>query len=357
MDHPEYNTLLPPRERGQHLRFEDRCEIRALKRAGYSNRKIAQQVNCSPSTVANELKRGTASNVGKRGRPYEYSPRRGQAVYNEHRKNSHRPYKLEQDSRFFRWVRERVLSSEKWSLDVCAGTAKERNLFSPAEMVCTRSLYRALWNGRLELTPFDLPEALSRKRHRVSRPRNRRVYGRSIDERPTEVLSGQEFGHWEIDTVVGKRAGREAVVLTLVEKQSRYLIAMRLSGKNSDAVSTAMDRLRQEYSEHFPEVFRSITSDNGAEFSELSKLEEHGTGVYFAHPYSSWERPQNERANRMLRRYLPKGKSMAGFSFEQIEWFADSLNGLPRRILNYRTSAELFDTALDQIYRIDSTVA
>ena len=222
-------------------------------------------------------------------------------------------------------------------------------------MVCSRSLYHALWSGRLGLTAFDLPEALSRKKHRLPGRRHKRLYGRSIDERPAVVSTCAEFGHWEIDTVVGRRAGREAVVLTLLEKRSRYLIAIRISGKTSDAVMAAMETLHQMYQERFPQVFRTITADNGTEFSELSQLEAWGTAVYFAHPYSSWERPQNERHNRLLRRYLPKGRSLERFSEEQVLWFADAVNSLPRKVLNYQTPEDLFDRALDQLYTVSST--
>lgn len=82
------NTL--PHERGQHLKFENRCEIKALHKQGYSYRQIAKALNCSPSTVGYELKRGTATKTTHRGRPTEYVPSRGQAVYYENRKRSGR---------------------------------------------------------------------------------------------------------------------------------------------------------------------------------------------------------------------------------------------------------------------------
>lgn len=330
--------------------------IQVLHKNHCSNREIARRLHCSPSTVTNELKRGTPPRTGKRGRPFEYSAQRGQAVYTEHRKSCHRRPKLRKDSPFFRWVRERVASRDKWSLDVCAGYAKRHHLFIQDQMVCSRSLYHALWNGRLGLTSFDLPEALGRKKHRLRGRRNKRLYGRSIDERPAEVSAAAEFGHWEIDTVVGRRAGKEAVILTLLEKQTRYLLAIKLPGKTSEAVQTAMKTLHEAYHEHFTKVFRSITSDNGTEFSELSQCEGWGTRVYFAHPYSSWERPQNERHNRFLRRYLPKGKSIEQFSPEQIQWYSDEINSLPRKVLNYQTPEDLFDRALDQLYSVGSTV-
>ena len=112
--------------------------------------------------------------------------------------------------------------------------------------------------------------------------------------------------------------------------------------------------LREEYGEeYFSDVFKSITADNGSEFAELSSIEEWGTAIYFAHPYSSWERPQNERQNRVLRKYIPKGKSIESYSADQILMFADEINALPRRSLGYRTPEELFDEFLDLVYSVD----
>ena len=176
--------------------------------------------------------------------------------------------------------------------------------------------------------------------------------GRSIEERPAHVGPGGEFGHWEIDTVLGRRAGGGAAVLTLVEKRTRYLVALPLSSRSAGAVETALLGLHAEYGARFAKVFKSVTSDNGTEFSELSRLEAWGTAVYFAHPSRSGERGQNERHNGLLRRFLPKGTALAPYTADALFWIADEINRLPRRILDYRTPDELFENELDKIYKI-----
>ena len=124
----------------------------------------------------------------------------------------------------------------------------------------------------------------------------------------------------------------------------------RISGKTSEAVNAAMAMLREEYGEQFSRVFKTITVDNGSEFAEFSAVEQWGTKVYFAHPYTSWERPQNERHNGMLRGYVPKGVSIEQFSDMDILAAADSINGLPRKKLGYATPEELFEAFLDSVY-------
>ena len=346
-------TSTPERERGQHLTFEERCSIKTCKKLGLSLRKTAEVVNCAASTVLNELRRGTGTRNGKRGRFPEYSAKRGQQNYEINRSRCHKAHKLEKAAPFIEWV-VRQVKERKWSLDICVGYARKHKLFPLEQIVCTKTLYNELWAGNLPLTPFDVPEALTRKSKRAANRKNKRIYGKSIEERPEEVMERIVCGHWEIDTVVGHRAGKESVVLTLVEKTTDFYMAIKIPGKTADAVMAAMEVLRGEYGEeHFATIFKTITADNGTEFERLSELEAAGTNIYFAHPYSSWERPQNERHNRLFRRYVPKGVSIDNYSAEQILSFADEMNALPRKILGYCTPEELFDEFLDQVYSVD----
>lgn len=353
MDNPYSIIETPDRERGKHLNFEDRCTIKVCKKMGFSLRKIAAIVNCSASTVMYELKRGTGDRRGNRGRHPEYSAKRGQKAYETNRLNCHKRRKVSAENPFVAWVIHNV-RVKHWSIDACVGYARKHALFSPENMVCTKTLYNAVWKGII-LSPFELPEALSRSTRKVKHRKNKRIFGTSIDERPEAYASRSECGHWEIDTVIGRKAGRESVVLTLVEKATDFYIAIKIPGKTSEAVMTAIEVLREEYGEsYFSSVFKSITADNGSEFEALAELEEkYGVKVYFAHPYSSWERPQNERHNRIFRRYVPKGRSIEEYSANQILCFADDMNALPRRFLGYSTPEDLFDAFLDRVYSIN----
>ena len=353
MDQLNITTFTPDRERGQHLKFEDRCSIKVFKRLGHSLRTIAAAIDCSPSTVMYELRRGTGERNGSSGRFPEYSAKRGQRNYEINRSRCHKPHKIDPQSPFIQWVVTQV-KEQKWSLDACVGWARRHKRFPEEQILCAKTLYNELWAGNLPLTPFDLPEALSRKHKSGHSRQNKRILGRSIEERPKDVAFRTVCGHWEIDTVVGHRAGKESVVLTLVEKKTDYYLAIKIPGKDADSVITALEVLREEYGEEeFSKVFKTITADNGGEFERLSEIESWDTKVYFAHPYSSWERPQNERHNRLFRRYIPKGTSIDDYSAEQILSYADEMNALPRRTLGYATPEELFDEFLDQVYSID----
>lgn len=350
MDQLHSITFTSNRERGQHLKFEERCTIKILRKLGYSLRAIAKEVNCSPSTVLYELKRGTGQRAGSRGRFPEYSAKRGQCSYQINRSRCHRKAIALNGNPFIDWLIQKVLT-ERWSIDACVGYARKNKLFPTELIVCTKTVYRAVWSGQIRLSPMDLPEALKRSSKHNRIRSNKKVLGRSIEERPADVSKRITEGHWEIDTVVGHRAGKESVVLTLVEKKTDFYIAMKIPGKDPVSVMDAMDALRKEYGvNHFSSVFKTITADNGSEFSTLSGLETYGVSIYYAHPYSSWERPQNERHNRIFRRYLPKHMSVERYSTEQILFFADEINALPRKCLDYQTPETLFETFLDRVY-------
>lgn len=337
------------RKKGQHLRMEDRGAIKVLKKQGLGPRAIARQIGCAPSTVTNELRRGTPARKSNKGKAPGYSPTLGEAVYRANRVSCHRHPKAGVCSNFTSWV-VRQIREHKWSLDACCGYAKRHSLFEPSEMVCSRTLYNMVWKGHLSIQPMELPEALKRKakKHRVRE--NKKRYGTSISSRPEIASLRLEEGHWEGDTVVGRRSGKESVVFSLLEKKTQNYLAFRIPGKTSEAVMAAMTALHAEYGEHFDQVFKTITVDNGSEFADFAQIEKWGTKVYFAHPYTSWERPQNERHNGLFRAFLPKGKSIEQFTDEDILAAADELNGRPRRKLGYRTPEELFESFLDAVY-------
>lgn len=349
MDKPYSITIDEERKRGQHIGAEERGAIQRLKKLGYSNRAIAREINCSPSTVGYELKRGTPIYSG-RGRKPGYSAKRGTAVYRANRSRCRRHKKYSTSTAFVRWMVEMV-SIHKWSFDTCVGRARLHNLFPHQTIPCTKTLYNLLWTGKLPLTLFELPEVLSRRKQGKARI-SKRLNGKSIDLRPAEVDERTQFGHWESDTVIGRKKKDDPAVFTIVERLTGYYLSIRTGGKTTEGIAAAMRQLYGEFGERFSQVFRTITTDNGSEFAAFSDMEAYGAQVYFAHPYSSWERPINERTNRMLRRFIPKGSAIQNYTDDQILMFSDEINAMPRKRLGYRTAEELFDEHLDRIYQL-----
>lgn len=360
MDSTDFTTTTVKRKKGSHLTDIERGMIQALSRCRGANgktmslREIAARVGCAHTTVQNELRRGTLKRKGRRGRPPSYSAKLGARVYKRNRKSCKRKLRITLCQKFVGWCVKQFFEKH-WSLDACVGYARRNKIFSKAEMVCTRTLYNAVRAGLLDVALLDLPEAASRKpkgADNMTSAKRKRMYGEGISARPEIVNKRVQFGHWEGDTVVGKRGAEESLALTMVEKMTEDYIAIKIKNKTSEAVMAAIEQLRKHYgAEKFAEIFKTITVDNGSEFADLASIENWGTKVYYANPYSSWERAQNERHNRILRRYLPKGRSMNEITADDVLYAVDIINALPRKALNYQTPEALFENQLDIIYR------
>ena len=198
---------------------------------------------------------------------------------------------------------------------------------------------------------------LSQKLHRRTKAKRirerKRVLGRSIEERPESVDSREEFGHWEIDEVIGRKSDKDKVLLTMVERKTRNLCVLRLADKSSRSLMEAFQRMEDELGQDFPKVFRSITADNGSENAILADIESvTGTPVYFTHPYTSCEKGTIENHNGLIRRFLPKGKRIDSYDEDAILGVELWANGLPRKILGYRTPDEAFEAEMDRIFAV-----
>ena len=231
MDCQDYITGPAERKKGQHLQREERGAIQHLKCQGYTNRAIAREIGCSPSTVANELRRGTPPRKSNKGRKPGYSAGHGEAVYKANRKHSRKHHRICRCAHFLRWV-VKQFKEHKWSLDSCVGYARLHGLFPADEMVCTRTLYNEVWAGNLDLSVTELPEAMKRKQHKDSKPReHKKSFGTDISQRSEIAALRIEEGHWEGDTVVGKRAVKRLSSSPCWRRKRRTILPSRFPAR------------------------------------------------------------------------------------------------------------------------------
>ena len=271
----------------------------------------------------------------------KYFAETGQLVYESNRAACRKPYKLDQAAEFVQYL-EKAIKEDKLSPDAVCGRAKLEGIFPVT--VCTKTVYNYIDLGLIAVKNIDLSLKLRRNTHQHHCRKNRRLLGNSIEQRPVSVDDRQEFGHWEIDTVVGKRSTGE-VLLTIDERMTRKRHIFKIASKTKEAVGAALEVLKTNYGDMFHRVFKTITSDNGSEFGGLTEALP-GIGVYFAHPYSSGERGTNEKQNSIVRRFIPKGKDMGDVSPCTVQKAEDFINDLPRKMFGYRTPKELFDEQL-----------
>lgn len=252
------------------------------------------------------------------GNVFRYKAKVGQQTYERNRQLCCRHYDFLEKAPFIAYV-ERHFREDEWSVDACVGRVLRDGDFHREQMVCTKTLYAYIDLGLLNIKNIDLPDKLRCSPKKATLRKNKRVLGRSIEERPASVNSREEFGHWECDLVIGSKSDEDDVLLTMIERKTREYWMIRIADRHPESVMKALMNVKTEYSEHFSEVFRTITTDNGSEFASLSDLEKMAeTLVYYAHPYTSCEKGSVENHNGLIRRFIPKGKRVDSYSDEQI---------------------------------------
>jgi IS30 family transposase len=209
----------------------------------------------------------------------------------------------------------------------------------------------------LRLTMADCPRHGTQKnayQHVEKKEPARAPAGESIDNRPEEVKERKVFGHWEMDTVYSAKNKGRAVLLTITERKTRKEIIVLLPNRKTETITRAVNALERKYGAvNFRAIFKSITVDNGSEFAAAEDLEKScinktlpRTKVYYAHPYSSWERGTNENNNGMIRRKLPKGTTFENVSAADVAAVEEWMNGYPRKVLGYQSSEMAYQAEL-----------
>lgn len=230
--------------------------------------------------------------------------------------------------------------------------------------VSVTTIYSYIKKGLfLQITQVDLPRhgkhKQGYKKVKTKDDQARASAGDSIEQRPPEVESREEFGHWEGDTVYsGKgKCKTTSALLTLNERKTRKDIIIGIPNRKAETVVKALDALERKCgARRFRAIFKSITFDNGSEFSAAEELERSAvnktiprTKIYFCHPYSSWERGSNENANSMIRRRHPKGTDFSKVSAAEIAATEEWINNYPRKIFGYKSSEVMFRECLREI--------
>lgn len=339
MEQGDFSTNSSHRK-GAHLKFKERVIIQTRLLDGWSLRRIAREIGCAVNTVRNEIKRGKVLKYN--GKVVRYSATDGQETYRHNRENCGRKNLAVKAGEFLKFVIVMFIKY-RWSLDACFGFALKTGLFKREDMVCTKTLYNYVELGLLKrIKNMDLPLKVKRKNRKKIVRLHKKKLGRNIETRDKSIDERKEFGHWECDLVIGKRS-KDEVLLTIVERKTRFSIIITLPNKEADSVMKAFESLKVEFGEYFDKVFKTLTTDNGSEFSDLSDLEKLSSIlVYFTHPYSSWEKGTNENHNGLFRRFIPKGKNISDFSLQYIANVARWANSLPRKILGYKSPEEVF---------------
>ena len=308
-----------------HLTREERYQIHALRRQAVGITAIAAHLGRHRSTISRELARN--------GSEHGYSPARADAQAKARLSGPGNARRISCTL----WAR----ATQYLRLGLSPQQVSGRLRLEKQPSTSTECIYLRVYADKAaggHLVEHLRCQKSRRKRYRSGREKRGALRNCiRIDKRAKIVDKRSRIADWEGDTVIGK--GHQGILVTLVERKSRYTLAAPLPRRTSALVGQAMIELLRPHKERC----KTITLDNGKEFADhefIAKCLQ--AKVYFAHPYCSWERGLNENTNGLLRQYFPKQMSLAGVTQSQVDAAVYALNHRPRKCLGWRTPHEVF---------------
>ncbi len=317
------------RQKYAQITIEERCEIARLHASGLSIRQIAAALDRSPSTVAREMKRNSSQNG-------QYQPR-----YADQQSRARRwtGSKLDRNSK----LRDSVLSrlAQGWSPEQVAGRLSRD---AGAPVISHETIYRFIYAQIARTKDYTwrhyLPRGKSKRGWRGRKggsPASFIALRRPVRERPRQANDRRKPGHWEADLMLFKTYGQ--AILTLHERHSRLLIAVRPPSKAADPIARAMRKILAP----LPEPWRqTVTFDNGTEFARHHQLHELNIQTFFCDTYSPWQKGGIENAIGRMRRTLPRKMDLATLPNDRFINLIQAYNNTPRKCLDFQTPAERF---------------
>lgn len=317
------------------LTLAEREEISRAVVTGQSIRSVARQLGRAPSTISRELQRNGGQQC------YRASQADQMAWDRSCRPKS---CKLVENRALAHIVADKLRL--QWSPEQIAGWLKRTYPDDANSLVSHETIYRSIYiqaRGALKkelLQHLKRPRVMRRSRHHTQKTDN---HGRildtvSISERPATVEDRAVPGHWEGDLLCGDRSSQ---IATLVERQTRYVMLVKVANKDSETVANALIKHARKLPQ---ELYKSLTWDRGTEMADHKRFTlATDIKVYFCDPRNPWQRGTNENTNGLLRQYFPKGTDLSVHSQARLNAVARRLNERPRKTLNYETPAERFN--------------
>jgi len=303
-----------------HLSIIERGQLETLHRLGWTARAIGQGLGRHHSTIARELKRGQMAE--------RYDAGTAHNAYQERRASSVPVGKF--SAELATELQEKL--EQTWSPEQIA--EKRRSEGQPS--VCFKTIYRWPYDGKLSVSETQVLRHKG-KRRKPMETHGRFLVGTPIRQRPKEVRKRETFGHWELDTVVSSRGKSKACAATFVERKTRLYFAVKMPDRTAHSMEIAFGVAASQYPQG---AFKTVTTDRGKEFASYTELEHfHNVNIFFADPYSSWQRGSNENS----------GHDFATVTDEELAEAVRLINHRPRKCLNWKSAYEAFMDELSHL--------
>lgn len=322
-----------------HLGQEERDQIFLLLKDGKNQKEIANIIGRDKSTISRELDRNLHQKFNV------YLPDTAARKAERRKEKSRKQRYLDKDPELKQFIVDKLKLG--WSPEQIEGRIK----MDISKYLNYESIYQYIYSlaGRKE----NLRQYL-RRAHRIRRKKNGRKHQKDkipnridISLRPKHIETRRQFGHWEGDSLIYKRHSQ--ALATHTERKTRFIVAKKAKDR------TAKERVRLTncyYSQLPPEARRTMTYDNGLEFSAHEEISSAiGTEIYFARPYASWQRGSNENSNGLIRWYLPKNTDLDSLTDEEMSAIIKLINDRPRKCLNWKTPNEAFNEEMNKLIK------
>ena len=333
-----------------------RDKIEALYNAHIPVKQIAEEVGYTFQSIYRELKRGFYMHRNSDWtETKKYSAEKAQFAAELNATAKGAPVKIGNDHEFAHFVEDMILN--KYSPSAILDYIKENGLHFKTK-VCRVTLYSYIDKGLfLRITNKNLlRKGRAKRKHKKVKPvKQLPKIEHSIEKRPKEIAQRNTFGHWELDSVVGTQKKGETI-LAMTERLTRMEIVFKSPDKSAASTVTMLNRLERKIgSKNFRQIFKTITCDNGTEFSNTVGMEyspytgKQRTTIYYCHPYCSSERGSNENQNGFIRRFIPKGTKISKYTSQEIRQIQDFINSYPRHIFDGENSLKRFQNELQKL--------
>lgn len=328
-----------------HFTDQERYYIEFYLNQGYTPYKISKLLGRANSAVYYEIKKGSVEVLDTHLRKtIKYYADVAIRISKERQLKQGRSFALSARPDVINRV-EHLIIKERYS---CYCAAEIINREYPDVHICASTLYNYINRQVLpKLRRIHLLYDYRVRRQDEEKRDRKHKKGTSIDVRPEHINERDCFGHWEIDSVIGQKF-KDNTLIVLTERYSRYELIFKVPDHSGSGPLSVIDFLENKYQGNFYKYFKSITCDNGTEFINQELLERSvfddtvkRTQVYYCHPYTSCERGSNENQNRLIRRFIPKGKSISKYTDVYIRQVQDFINNMPRKMFGGRSALQL----------------
>lgn len=333
------------------LTYKDRVKIETLYNDEHLNyTEIGKKIGKNRTTISRDIKRGLVELETSYLPVWKYCAEVAQRKNEENETAKGAGLKIGKDMKLANFI-EKEIKEEKSSPEVIEYKIKQGEF---STTLCYKTIYSYIDKEVLEIKRKDLTYGKYEKKENEKKEESERIKpnkeGKTIHDRPKEIDTREEIGHWEMDLVEGLKEEKGPYLLVLSERKTRKEIIELIPNKEAKSVARALDRIERQLGVvKFRETFKTITTDNGAEFRNWKLIEKSYTGSkkvrtnqYYADAYCSWQRGTNENINKMIRRFLPKGTSFKELTPEEVKRIEKWINNYPRKIFKFKTAEEYY---------------